>query len=431
MYQFFREPLRGGYCSVGELTFANVYNKENQCIVGFDMNFLYPTAMLHPMPLSDFQWISGDKGRAVLHDLSYNWLESETGYWLEVDIECPKEIHDRVAAYPLFPEKIDGKLKSMLLPKFQYKAHIANLRLGMELGYQITKVHRGIKFTRRRYLQPYIKKLAEERRKNKNNPSLSEFYKLMMNSLFGKTCENPENYRKFKLTVGTEMAIKILNSLGSIKDYHLIDPDNDTILMELMKCQVKYNKPIAIGASILDVSKWYMQKFYYKVLKPYYQDRMKFLYTDTDSIIGWFNTKDIKEDLKDPKLAPHFETPETEKVPGHMKIEKIGIFMFYALCPKHYFYITNKNGKFTCNEAFKGIPAYARKQPTHEELKKILESGVPPIQDRKKFPMQTIRSKKHETFVMHSEREPTDDDDKRYHVPNSYETLPWEHYRLQ
>jgi hypothetical protein len=112
-----------------------------------------------------------------------------------------------------------------------------------------------------------------------------------------------------------------------------------------MKCEVKYNKLIAIGASILDVSKWYMQTFYYKVLKPYYQDRMKFLYTDTDSIIRWFQTKDIRQDLKDPKLSPHFETPKTEKVPGFMKIEKIGIVMFYALCPKHYFHISNRNGK--------------------------------------------------------------------------------------
>jgi hypothetical protein len=108
---------------------------------------------------------------------------------------------------------------------------------------------------------------------------------------------------------------------------------------------------------------------------------MKFLYTDTDSIIGWFQTKDIREDLKDPRLAPHFETPETEKVPGYMKIEKIGILMFYALCPKHYFYVSNKNGKFICNEAFKGIPAYVRKQPGHEELQELLESGNPPPVD--------------------------------------------------
>jgi hypothetical protein len=114
-----------------------------------------------------------------------------------------------------------------------------------------------------------------------------------------------------------------------------------------------------------------------------------------------------------------------------MKIEKIGIQMFYALCPKHYFFVINKNGKLVCNEAFKGIPGYARNKPNEEELEKMLQSEKPPIQDRKKYTMQTIRSKKHEVFVMQMEREPTDDDDKRYHVPNSYETLPWGHYRIQ
>jgi hypothetical protein len=51
MYEFFRDAMRGGYCSVGEMVFANVFKKEGECIVGFDMNSLYPTAMLHPMPL--------------------------------------------------------------------------------------------------------------------------------------------------------------------------------------------------------------------------------------------------------------------------------------------------------------------------------------------------------------------------------------------
>jgi hypothetical protein len=69
------------------------------------------------MPLSDYAWISGEEGFKVLHDTSYDWLSSNVGYWLEVDIECPEEIHDVVAAYPLFPEKVDGKLKATLYPK--------------------------------------------------------------------------------------------------------------------------------------------------------------------------------------------------------------------------------------------------------------------------------------------------------------------------
>jgi hypothetical protein len=98
MYEFFRDAMRGGYCSVGEVVFANVYKKEGECIVGFDMNSLYPTTMLHPMPLCNFEWISGEDGEKVLRDMSYNWLDSETGYWLEVDILCLKDIHDCVAA---------------------------------------------------------------------------------------------------------------------------------------------------------------------------------------------------------------------------------------------------------------------------------------------------------------------------------------------
>jgi hypothetical protein len=134
MYHFFRDALRGGYCSVGEQTYANVYKKKGECIVGFDMNSLYPTAMLHPMPLCDYAWITGEEGLAVLQDPSYDWLTSEVGYWLEVDIECPKEIHDRVAAYPLFPEKIDNKLKTTLYPKVQSAYRQSSTRHGVGIS---------------------------------------------------------------------------------------------------------------------------------------------------------------------------------------------------------------------------------------------------------------------------------------------------------
>jgi hypothetical protein len=42
MYDFFHSAIRGGMCSVGELTFANVYGKSDEIIIGFDMNALYP-----------------------------------------------------------------------------------------------------------------------------------------------------------------------------------------------------------------------------------------------------------------------------------------------------------------------------------------------------------------------------------------------------
>jgi hypothetical protein len=57
----------------------------------------------------------------------------------------------------------------------------------------------------------------------------------------------------------------------------------------------------------------------------------------------------------------------------------------------------------------------------------MLMNNKPPEIISQSYSLQTIRSKNHETFVMESERECSDDDDKRYHVPETYETLPWGH----
>jgi hypothetical protein len=72
MFDFFRDSLRGGYCSVGEVTYANVYGKNNECIAGLDMNSLYPTSMRFSMPHSEFTWISGEEGERILYDSYYN-----------------------------------------------------------------------------------------------------------------------------------------------------------------------------------------------------------------------------------------------------------------------------------------------------------------------------------------------------------------------
>ena len=52
-----------------------------------------------------------------------------------------------------------------------------------------------------------------------------------------------------------------------------------------MKSVVELNKPIYCGFTILELSKLHMQNFYYNVLKPYYGEKVKLCYTDTDSFI--------------------------------------------------------------------------------------------------------------------------------------------------
>jgi hypothetical protein len=68
-----------------------------------------------------------------------------------------------------------------------------------------------------------------------------------------------------------------------------------------------------------------------------------------------------------------------------------------------------------------------RKQPSEKELEEMLINDKPPEIDSQNYSLQTIRSKNHETFVMESIRECTDEDDKRYYVPETYVTLSWGH----
>jgi DNA polymerase elongation subunit (family B) len=164
-----------------------------------------------------------------------------------------------------------------------------------------------------------------------------------------------------------------------------------------------------------------MAMFYYTALKPYYGDNMRFMYTDTDSIMCWIKTKDIEKDIKNMQLW--FESEQTAGVPGVMKIEKDNIVEFRAYCPKHYYYIQKNGEKFYVSEAFKGIPSHVRqsKDLTQEEIIEHLKNGqsLPSITT---FEMKSIRSYNHEVQIVDVKKEITDKDDKRVYI-DEYHTL--------
>ena len=73
--------------------------------------------------------------------------------------------------------------------------HYENLKLYESLGLKITKIHRGIKFEESAWLEEYINqntKLRIEVKQSGNNFEV-DFFKLMINSDFGKTLENIRN----------------------------------------------------------------------------------------------------------------------------------------------------------------------------------------------------------------------------------------------
>jgi hypothetical protein len=172
-----------------------------------------------------------------------------------------------------------------------------------------------------------------------------------------------------------------------------------------------------------------MQRFYCEVMKPFYGDRMKFLYTDTDSLVLELQTEDFKKDIRDPRLAPHFESETTKGLPEYMKIEKDNILEFRAFCPKHYYYIQKINNRYKFSETFKGIPSNVREKMSEKDIGEHLKKNIPIEKKESKYNMKNIRSKKHTVFVMNMIRKVKDDDSKRYYLPDGIHTLAFGHYK--
>ena len=109
-------------------------------ITYLDANNLYGWAMCKPLPTHDFKWMDDDE--------LTSWKKQAC--ILEVDLEYPKQLHDRHNDYPLAPERLVlGKVEKLvpnLNDKIKYVIHYENLKLYESIGLKITKIHRGIKF---------------------------------------------------------------------------------------------------------------------------------------------------------------------------------------------------------------------------------------------------------------------------------------------
>ena len=103
---------------------------------------------------------------------------------------------------PFFPErmKIDkcSKLVCNLYDKNNYVVHIRALKQALNHGLILKKVHRVIQFNQEAWLKEYIDMNTELRKQAKNDFE-KDFFKLMNNSVFGKTMENIRNHRDIEL----------------------------------------------------------------------------------------------------------------------------------------------------------------------------------------------------------------------------------------
>ena len=148
-----------------------------------------------------------------------------------------------------------------------------------------------------------------ELRKNAKNEIEKDFFKLMNNSVFGKTMENVRNHRDIKLVTSEKRRKRLVSE----PNYHSCKKFSDHLMaIEMKKTRVKMNKPLYLGMSILDISKTLMYKFWYDYFKPKYGDRAKLCYADTDSFIIYIKTEDSFQDISN-DIEKWFDTSNYDK----------------------------------------------------------------------------------------------------------------------
>ena len=295
-------------------------NEPTKYIQYLDANNLYGWAMSKPLPTHGFKW------------MKVNELETWELYSciLEVDLEYPKSLHDLHTDYPLAPEHIEVNKVSKLIPnlgnKERYILHYENLKQYLSLGLKLTHIHRGIKFEESPWLKNYINLNTDLRTKAKNDFE-KDFFKLINNSVFGKTMENIRNRVDIKLVTDKKTAEE-LSAKPNFKHCNIFS--ENLIAIPMKKTELVFYKPVYLGMCILDLSKTLMYEFHYNYIKQKYGDKAKLLFTDTDSFMYEIQTedfyKDISEDVKNRFDASDYPPNHPSGIPSGFNKKVLGMF---------------------------------------------------------------------------------------------------------
>ena len=294
MHLFLERGMRGGISMVNK-RYAKANNplvpdydpsKPKKYTMYLDANNLYGWAMSKPLPKRDFKW------KRVLpseDEIMEKKEAAKNGWILEVDLEYPAELNKEHNSYPLAPEKkvVKNELmsdyqislmqdldlappdsKKLLLTledKKSYVVHYRNLQFYLKQGMKLKRVHRVLEFEQERWMEPYIR-MDTQFRKNAKSDFEKNFYKLMNNSVFGKTMEHLRNRVDIKIVRSNEID-KIRKLIASPLYSRHVAFSNDMMGIDMRKRKLLLNKPVYTGMTILDNSKILMCDFFYNKLK--------------------------------------------------------------------------------------------------------------------------------------------------------------------
>ena len=278
----------------------NLYSMSMSEYLPYDKNNLYSMSMSEYLPYGEFEWL---KNVDELDIMSIN-KKCDVGYSLEVYLKYPKELHKLHNDYLLAPEKltvtndmlskycksIDDKYEiqvgdiKKLIPnlgnKTKYVLHHKNLQLYIFLGMKLIKIHRVLQFKvlQSNWMKKYID-LNTKKRTCATNDFEKDFFKLMINSVYGKTMENLRKRINVRFVNNKKDFLKYTSRPTYVT--HKLFNKNFGAIHEIKPVLI-LNKPIHVGFTVLDLSKWLMYDFHYNFIKKNFSAIL--LFTDTDNL---------------------------------------------------------------------------------------------------------------------------------------------------
>ena len=460
---FIEKGLRGGISTithrhaVANNKYMKNYNPEveSSYLIYLDANNLYGWAMSQSLPVGDFKWIPSEDFEDPEDFILENYTnDTRKGVILEVDLEYPEELHDLHNDYPLAPEKIlitddmlskyckdlkdsenisSGRVHKLvpnLRNKEKYVLHYRNLQLYLSLGMKLTKIHRVLEFTQRPWMKRYIDFNTEKRKMAKNSFE-KDFFKLMNNSVFGKTMENLRKRSNIKLETDPDHLLKLTRQPTYVSSKIF---DENLVGVQMKKVRLVLDKPSYVGFCILDMSKTLMYDFHYNYIRKKYPEA-KLLFTDTDSLFYHIKAEDLYSDLyKDKDLFDNSDYPksskfffvENKKVIGKFKDETAGdaIIEFVGLKSKMYSYKTENKE----NKTAKGV----KKNVIKSELS--LSDFLYTLQkcNTMRHKMRTIRSEYHQISSYQINKVSLSPfDDKRYILDDGISSYAYGQHKIK
>ena len=300
MYTFIEQAIRGGISTITHrYAKANNHNlpdydpsKPESYLSYIDANNLYGWAMCQKLPISGFKWQKPGKLLTVDDIMAWD-PNGDVAYFVECDTDMKPEDHDKFNDLPLFPDSLvvqdsmvsnatrkamdrrgvnsvapSKKLAPNLFPKIKHKIHVTALQYYISIGGFCTKIHRVIEFKQSDWLRKYIE-FNTQKRQESTSEFGKAFFKLLNNAFFGKSMESVRLRVNIRL-IRNGRHHRFQTSKPGFKRFCIFS--DKLVGLELVKPVIVLDKPIYLGAAILDLSKLLIFRFWYDILKVKYSN---------------------------------------------------------------------------------------------------------------------------------------------------------------